>query len=97
MSKVISRYLFLLREVHQFIVTNAAISKYKLDKNNKVKLREIEKEYNKLARECGAIISGYNTDRERTEDVHFLFDDPDFCASAIKHLIRQGEKMLRMY
>lgn len=90
MSKVISRYLFLLREMHQFIVTNAALSQHKLDKNSKVKLREIETEYAKLTHERGAIIS--NIIRiERTEDVHFLFEDADFSISTIKHLIRQGE------
>ncbi len=38
----------------------------------------------------GAIISDIMR-IERTEDVHFLFDDADFSISTIKHLIKEGE------
>jgi NTE family protein len=90
MSKVISRYLSLIREMHQFIVTNTAGTKHALDKKNKEMLREIEKEYVKLAHERGAVISDIIR-IERTEDVNFLFEDADFSISTIRHLIRQGE------
>jgi|SRR6476646_10416802 NTE family protein len=90
MSKVISRYLSLIREMHQFIVTNTAGTKHSLDKKNKEMLREIEKEYVKLAHERGAVISDIIR-IERTEDVNFLFEDADFSISTIRHLIRQGE------
>jgi NTE family protein len=57
----------------------------------KESFREIEKEYHKLADKRGAIIKRI-TRIERTEDVHFLFEDADFSIDTIKKLIRQGEK-----
>ena len=56
----------------------------------KESFREIEKEYHKLADERGAIIEKI-TRIERTEDVHFLFEDADFSINTIKKLIEQGE------
>jgi NTE family protein len=41
------------------------------------------KEYHKLADKSGAIIKK-RTRIERTEDVHFLFEDADFSISTIK-------------
>jgi NTE family protein len=63
----------------------------KLDEKMKESFREMEKEYHKLARNRGAIIKKI-TRIERTEDVHFLFEDADFSISTIKTLIKQGEK-----
>jgi NTE family protein len=84
MSKVISRYLTLLRQMHDII------SNVRLDEKMKESFRQIEKEYHKLADERGAIIK--NVIRiERTEDVPFLFEDADFSISTIKKLIKQGE------
>jgi NTE family protein len=85
MSKVISRYLTLLREMHDII------SNVQLDDKMKTWFREIEKEYHKLADERGAIIQQI-TRIERNEDVHFLFEDADFSINTIKKLIKQGEK-----
>ena len=84
MSKVISRYLTLLRQMHDII------SNVQLDEKMKESFREIEKEYHKLADERGAIIKKI-TRIERTEDVHFLFEDADFSINTIKKLIEQGE------
>lgn len=84
MSKVISRYLTLLRQMHDII------SNVQLDEKMKESFREIEKEYHKLADERGAIIKKI-TRIERTEDVHFLFEDADFSINTIKKLIGQGE------
>jgi len=84
MSKVISRYLTLLREMHDII------SNVQLDDKMKESFRQIEKEYHKLAGERGAIIKKI-TRIERTEDVHFLFEDADFSIKTIKNLIKQGE------
>jgi len=85
MSKVISRYLTLLREMHDIICN------VQLDDKMKAWFREIEKEYHKLADERGAIIEKI-TRIERNEDVHFLFEDADFSIDTIKKLIKQGEK-----
>ncbi len=85
MSKVISRYLTLLRKMHDII------SNVQLDEKMKESFREMEKEYHKLADNRGAIIKKI-TRIERTEDVHFLFEDADFSISTIKKLINQGEK-----
>jgi len=85
MSKVISRYLALLRQMHDII------SNVQLDEKMKESFREMEKEYHKLADNRGAIIKKI-TRIERTEDVHFLFEDADFSISTIKKLIKQGEK-----
>jgi len=84
-SKVISRYLTLLRQMHDII------SNVQLDEKMKESFREMEKEYHKLADNRGAIIKKI-TQIERTEDVHFLFEDADFSISTIKKLIKQGEK-----
>lgn len=84
MSKVISRYLTLLRQMHDII------SNVQLDEKMKESFREIEKEYHKLADERGAIIKKI-TRIERTEDMLFLFEDADFSISTIKKLIKQGE------
>lgn len=84
MSKVISRYLTLLRQMHDII------SNVQLDEKMKESFREIEKEYHKLADERGAIIKNI-TRIERTEDEPFLFEDADFSISTIKKLIKQGE------
>jgi NTE family protein len=84
MSKVISRYLTLLRQMHDII------SNVQLDEKMKESFREIEKEYHKLADERGAIIKKI-TRIERTEDVPFLFEDADFSIRTIKKLIKQGE------
>jgi NTE family protein len=85
MSKVISRYLTLLREMHDMLCN------VKLDDKMKELFKEIEKEYHKLADERGAIIEQI-TRIERNEDIHFLFEDADFSINTIKKLISQGER-----
>ena len=85
MSKVISRYLTLLREMHDIICN------VQLDDKMDAWFNKIEKEYHKLADEKGAIIQQI-TRIERNEDVHFLFEDADFSVDTIKKLIKQGEK-----
>jgi NTE family protein len=85
MSKVISRYLLLMREMHD-IISNA-----QLDEELHERFRKIEREYHKIADERGAIIDEI-TRIERTEDTPFLFEDADFSLATIKKLIRQGEE-----
>ena len=84
MSKVISRYLLLLREMHD-IISNA-----QLDEDLHKRFTKIEPEYHKVAEARGAIIDDI-TRIERTEDIHFLFEDADFSHTTIKKLIKQGE------
>lgn len=84
MSKVISKYLLLLREMHD-IISNA-----QLDKELHERFRKLEPEYHQIADARGAIIDEI-TRIERTEHIHFLFEDADFSRTTIKNLIKQGE------
>ena len=84
MSKVISRYLLLMREMHD-IISNA-----NLDEELHKRFTKIEHEYHKLADARGAIIDEI-TRIERSEDVPFLFEDADFSLATVKKLIKQGE------
>jgi NTE family protein len=52
-------------------------------------LTAIEKEYNKLAYQRGAVIQDI-VRIERTEESRFLFEDADFSFETIKKLITQG-------
>lgn len=85
LSKAISGYLLLLREMHD-ILSNAP-----LDKELHERFTKIEPEYHKLADARGAIIDEI-TKIERSENVHFLFEDADFSLATIKNLIKQGEE-----
>jgi NTE family protein len=84
-SKRVSRYLLLLKEMHDIL------SNVDLEESLKMRFLKIEKEYHQLARERGAIIDEI-IKIERSEDVHFLFEDADFSLATIKKLIEQGEK-----
>lgn len=88
MSKIISRYLKLIKEMHD------VISISKVDEDTKIKLAKIEQEYNMLACEHGAIIKDIIRIK-RHEHTHFLFEDADFSISTIKELIRRGEEDAR--
>lgn len=85
MSKLINRYLTLIREMHEII--NAS----KIDENLKAKLDRIEKEYHKLACERGTVIKEI-VRIKRHEHSHFLFEDADFSLVTIKELIERGER-----
>ena len=85
MSKVITRYLKLLKEMHEMLNTA------NLDEKTKARFKKIEPEYHKLACARGAIIKEIIR-IERKEDFHFLFEDADFSIASIKHLIKQGEE-----
>src|SRR5215469_11584285 len=85
-SKIISRYLSLLKDMHDYIMSSTSQSSNKF--NNK-KLATIEEEYDKLAHQRGAVIQDI-VRIERTEDSRFLFEDADFSFETIKKLIAQG-------
>jgi NTE family protein len=89
MSKVISKYLLLLREMHD-IISNAQLGK-ELHK----RFRKIEPEYHKIADARGGIIEEIIR-IERSEDAPFLFEDADFSIATIKKLIKQGEDDAQM-
>jgi NTE family protein len=85
-SKIISKYLSLLKDMHDYIMSSTIQSPNKF---NNEKLATIEEEYNKFAHQRGAVIQ--DTVRiERTEDSRFLFEDADFSHETIKKLIIQG-------
>jgi len=85
MSKIISRYLNVLKEMHD-IISNSA-----LDDKQKQRFEKIESEYHKLACDRGAIIQKI-TKIERHEESHYIFEDADFSLSTIKQLIEQGRE-----
>jgi NTE family protein len=84
MSKVISKYLLMLREMHD-IISNA-----QLNEDLHQRFTKLEPEYHKIADARGAIIDEI-TRIERTEHTHYLFEDADFSLATIKKLIKQGE------
>ncbi|MEO9363501.1 MAG: patatin-like phospholipase family protein [Nitrososphaera sp.] len=85
MSKAVKRYLELLRDMHEFI------SDMPLDDGKKEKFAKIERKYQRVARERGAIIDEV-VKIERKEDVPFIFEDADFSIATIKKLIKEGEQ-----
>ena len=84
MSKVISKYLTVMREMHDLL------NNVHIDESMKDIFFQVEKEYHKLATDRGAIIEEI-TKIERNEDIHFIFEDADFSIATIKKLIKQGE------
>jgi NTE family protein len=87
MSKIISRYLSLIKNMHDFIVSS------NLDEKAKKEFEKMESEYNKLACQRGAIIREIiRIKRQEEGDSHFLFENADFSLATIKQLISDGEK-----
>ncbi len=85
MSKIISRYLKVIKEMHDILENST------LDEKNKKRFQRLEPEYSKLASERGAIIKEIAR-IERHEQTHYLFEDADFSIDTIKELIHSGEK-----
>ncbi len=84
MSKIVGRYLTLIRQMHE-ILSNTA------DPKSKQMLENLEPEYHKLASERGGIIEEI-VRIQRREHRHFLFEDADFSVATIKDLISGGER-----
>lgn len=94
-SKIVSRYLSLLKDMHEF-VTSSIQSNNNSGVNNdnklsKEKFTKIEEEYDKLAHQRGAIIREI-VRIERAEESRSLFEDADFSDETIKKSIMQGER-----
>lgn len=85
MSRVITRYLELLNDMHD-LLNNA-----NLDEKGRAEFKKLEPEYHKLAEQRGAIIEDIIR-IERREDSHFLFEDADFSIATIQKLIKEGEE-----
>ena len=85
MSKIISRYLLVIKKMHDILESTP------LDEKNKKKFDELESEYHKLACERGTIIKEI-VRVERKEESHYLFEDADFSGDTVKKLIQNGER-----
>ena len=85
MSKITSRYLIMIKKMHDILESMP------LDDKNKKKFDELETEYHKLACERGTIIKEI-VKIERREESHFLFEDADFSTGTVKKLIQNGEQ-----
>ncbi|MGC1709791.1 MAG: DUF3734 domain-containing protein, partial [Nitrosotalea sp.] len=85
MSKTITRYLKLIREMHEILSSST------LDEKGKSKLALLEQEYHKLISERGSLIDQI-VRIQRSEHVHFLLEDADFSIATIKELIERGER-----
>jgi NTE family protein len=86
MSKIISRYLSLIKNMHDFIESS------NLDEKAKKEFEKIETEYDKLACQRGTIIREIIRIKRQEGDSHFLFENVDFSLATIKQLISDGEK-----
>ena len=87
MSKIISRYLSLIKSMHDFIESS------NLDEKAKKEFGKIKSEYDKLACQRGTIIREIvRIRRQENGDSHFLFENADFSLATIKQLISDGEK-----
>ena len=85
LSKIISRYLLIIKKMHQIIETSS------LDEKSRKNFEELQPEYKKLARAHGGIIKQIAR-VDRREKTHFLFEDVDFSLQTVKNLIRAGER-----
>ena len=104
MSKVISRYLSLLDEMHDLLMITSkknlnqkqrsgdehGAEENAQDRILRQRFMKMEQEYNKLAIHRGTILRKI-VRIERPEKIHFLFEDADFSIATIKKLIKQGE------
>lgn len=84
MSKVVTRYLKLIREMHEILAATT-------DEEAKKRFGHLEPEYHKLASERGGIIDQI-IKIQRSEHRHFLFEDADFSMATVKELIDAGER-----
>jgi NTE family protein len=89
MLNIRERYISLLKKLYSLINTDIH-DNTKIDDESKTKFKEIESEYNELVHGYGGVIEEV-TRIDRTEKLHYLYEDGDFSAYRIKKLIREGE------
>jgi len=77
-SKIISKYLSLLKDMHDYITSST------IHPIHHEKLKTIEQEYYKLAHQRATVIQDI-VRIERREDSSFLFEDADFSYEMIKN------------
>lgn len=88
MSKMVSRYLSLLKEMHDLLV----VSDFRFhDTKLNERFQKMEREYSKLVLQRGSIIREI-VRIERSEKTHFIFEDADFSEATTRKLIKQGEE-----
>lgn len=85
MSRMMTRHLRLLREMHD------VLRRGRFDDSLKTRLQQIQQEYHKLCHERGAAMKDI-TRIERKEESQFIFEDADFSLPTIRKLIKQGEQ-----
>ncbi len=85
MSKITSRYLKIIKEMHDILENS------NLDDKGKQRFQQLETEYKKIVSERGAIIKEI-VRIKRQEESHFLLEDADFSLDTIKSLIQNGER-----
>ena len=85
MSRVISRYLDLLKKMHSIL------NKIQIDDKLKEEINKINSEYTKLVTKRGAVIKTM-IKIERKEESHFLLEDADFSKKTILSLIDEGNR-----
>lgn len=84
-SKVINCYLKLIRQMYEILGDS------NLDESSRLKIANLEQEYNRLASDRGAIIEQIIRIKRR-EHSHFLFEDADFSLDTIRGLIDRGDR-----
>lgn len=97
MSRVISRYLMLLKEMHDILMH--VYDNAQIDEDTRERIRRIEPEYHRLSVERGAIVRKMvrieRRERIRGHDYDYdygsIFEDADFSLENIRRLIMQGE------
>jgi NTE family protein len=91
LSKVISRYLRLLKEMHDVLMY--IYDNIQVDESIRDRIRSIESEYHRLSVERGAIIRQVvRIERKEKGYDNGLFEDADFSYKHIRMLIEQGER-----
>ncbi len=94
-SDMAKRHISLINKMYELISKDGKNSKHKYkDTNRKLKLNEIEKEYNDLVlNNLGIVIDKLiHIERKESKGHHYLFEDADFSITTIKKLIQEGEK-----
>ncbi len=91
LSKVISRYLRLLKEMHDVLMY--IYDNIQIDESTRDRIRSIEPEYHRLSVARGAIIRQVvRIERKERGYDNGLFEDADFSYNHIRMLIEQGER-----
>ncbi|MDW8275428.1 MAG: patatin-like phospholipase family protein [Candidatus Nitrosocaldus sp.] len=97
MSRVVSRYIRLLKEMHDILVHLK--DGVQIDPSIRERLERLEREYSRLCTERGAMIREVvRIERKERRGTHsgWIFEDADFTLENIRYLIRQGERDCEM-